>query len=144
MKNISYTIIVIFMFLFSVESTAQGFAFDLGYKTMKGSYMQAGVSYRISDHTDENVWNVDAALLTDFNRHHIPKIGVQKRLVLFELGGNISTRYAEPTLGFNLLNALKLNAGYTFPYKNDFPQQFTFGLVISLGGNRYYDRLNFM
>ena len=55
---------------------------------------------------------------------------------------NGSSKYAEQTLGINFMNALKLNLGYTIPYKANYFKGLTLGLSISFSkSNGYYDHL---
>ena len=85
---------------------------------------------------------MNAALATNFSTENRITLGVQQRfLQTFEGGIAFSNKNLQPSLGINVLNAIKLHIGYCFPYQNKLNSSVTFGLVFALGPKNYYDHL---
>lgn len=145
-KHLMNKLIILFLLLFfsSQFGFTQGFAFEAGYKNIKTNHLQVGVFYRISSKSHHNPWNVSAGLLTDFNQTNSLNVGIQKRFLEgFDIGFNLSKNYSEPTFGFNFLNILRINTGYSIPFEKNYFRGFTFGISISFGQHDYYDELKF-
>ncbi|MDO5616125.1 MAG: hypothetical protein Q4G16_08035 [Cruoricaptor ignavus] len=121
MMKIFFCFFCVFTVFFSCN--AQGFAGEIGYKNLGHSYLQTGVSYRLTpDSRDGNVWywNANAFFLTNFKHKNVFGAGVQTRIYyVWETGISITNKYVEPQLGINLLNFLKINTGYSIPYEKN-------------------------
>ncbi|WP_300977813.1 hypothetical protein [Flavobacterium sp.] len=138
-------ILILALLIVSNYSFSQGFALEIAYKNVGGNHLEIGTTYRLSENKNEdrNPLNINAAIITNFKNEFVPKIGIHKRIYkFFEAGFNGSSKYAEQTLGINFMNALKLNLGYTIPYKANYFKGLTLGLSISFSkSNGYYDHL---
>lgn len=126
---------------------SQGLAANFGYHYAGRSAGFAGVDYRLSMEQDPAKNIGIGAYLTSINKEFtiIPEIHYNQVInndsgLMWQISA--STKNLKPSLGFNFLNAIHLDVGYSFGLdKAKDLHGFAVGLNFFLGKKRFYDTL---
>lgn len=127
---------------------SQNIAANIGYSFMGRNAGFLGVDLRLN-HEGEMAKNLGiGTYLTAIDKEFtaIPEIHYNQMIgessgIMWQISA--STKNLKPSIGFNFLNAGRIDVGYSFGIdKAKSLQGLTFGVHFLLGGKHFYDRLN--